>query len=328
MSLARCLTTTARETTTHQIENCLIESELLDRIHQYARDWSVVVEDTFETESSVIAFGSHDDQSVVLKVIRRPGDEWRSGEILEAFEANGVARVNRWAPGAVLMEQLRPGNSLVEMSLSGRDEDATDILASVIQRMSGRESAGSRLKLPSSCATAPDWGKGFARHVATGDTQIPTDLIESAQRTYSHLCATQREPKLLHGDLQHYNVLFDSRRGWLAIDPKGVIGELEFEIGAALRNPMERPDLFLSRSTIERRLKQFTGKLNLDFERGLAWAFAQAVLSAIWEIEGGFQVEATSSSLRLARVIQAMLGESGRSSFGQVMVSEDLYPHA
>lgn len=45
-------------------------------------------------------------------------------------------------------------------------------------------------------------------------------------------------------DLQHYNVLFDDARGWLAIDPKGVVGEVEYEIGAILRNPIERPDLF------------------------------------------------------------------------------------
>ena len=42
---------------------------------------------------------------------------------------------------------------------------------------------------------------------------------------------------LLHGDLQHYNVLLDKDRGWVAIDPKGVVGELEYEVGALLRNP-------------------------------------------------------------------------------------------
>src|SRR5437588_2607793 len=97
------------------------------------------------------------------------------------------------------------------------------------------------------------------------------------------LYASQKEPRLLHGDLQHYNVLFDSKRGWLAIDPKGVVGEVEYEIGAILRNPIERPEMFTQRVTIERRIKQLTGKLNLDFERVLAWGFAQAVLSAIWD---------------------------------------------
>jgi len=280
-----------------------------NRIQHYAREWGVVVEYTFETDTSVIAFGGHDNQPMVLKVIKRPGDEWRSGEILQAFDGNGVVRVHGWAPGAVLMERLRPGNSLVEMALKGRDEDATDILADVIQQMSWRESAKSSLKLPNTCATVEDWARGFKRYVATGDGQIPNRLVEAGRRVYLDLCATQRQPRLLHGDLQHYNVLFDSDRGWLAIDPKGVIGELEFEIGAVLRNPIERPELFLSRSTIERRLKQFTSKLNLDFERALAWAFAQAVLSAIWTIEDGFVVEATNPSLRLAEAIRPLRAE-------------------
>jgi streptomycin 6-kinase len=108
-------------------------------------------------------------------------------------------------------------------------------------------------------------------------------------------------------------VLFDSGRGWLAIDPKGVIGEVEYEIGAVLRNPFEQPDLFLSCSTIERRLKLFASKLNLDYERALAWGFAQAVLSAIWNIEDGFVVEATNPSLRLAEIIGPLLAaEYGR----------------
>ena len=164
------------------------------------------------------------------------------------------------------------------------------------------------MELPQPCATVQDWARGFERFIATGHNQIPTDLVAAGQRVYLSLCASQRRPKLLHGDLQHYNVLFDSDRGWLAIDPKGVVGEIEYEIGASLRNPCERPDLFPSRATIERRLKQLTNRLNLDFERTLAWAFAQAVLSAIWGVEDGFLVDATNPALKLANVIRPMLG--------------------
>ena len=286
----------------------LIESELLNRIQNYARDWSVVVGQTFATESSVIAFGTCDDRSVVLKVIKQPGDEWRSGEILDAFDGQGVARVYEQQPGAVLLERLSPGNSLVDLTLNGRDKEATDILADVIQQMSARASSISPLELPQACTTVPDWARGFERYIATGDNQVPIDLVEAGQRVYLSLCASQRRPRLLHGDLQHYNILFDSARGWLAIDPKGVVGEIEYEIGASLRNPFERPDLFLSRATIERRLKQFTSRLNLDHERALAWGFAQAVLSAIWTIEDGFLVDMTNPALRLANVIRPMLG--------------------
>jgi len=292
----------------HFRSNCLIESELLNRIQPHAREWGVVVEDAFETHSSVIAFGARDNQPVVLKVIKQTGDEWCSGEILEAFDGHGVVRVYEQTPGAVLIERLRPGHSLVEMSISGKDEEATDILADVIQQMSSVESSTSGSESLKAFKTAQDWAKGFDRYVATGDDRIPLELVEAGHDLFSQLCASQRSPRLLHGELQHYNVLFDSNRGWVAIDPKGVVGELEYEIGAGLRNPVERPELFLSRAAIERRLRQFTNKLNLDFERMLGWSFAQAVLSAIWEIEDGFAVDETNPSLRLAKAIRPMLG--------------------
>jgi len=255
----------------------------LDRLGEHARDWRVKIEDVLDTETSVIAFGTRDvtaseNQSVVLKVIRVPGDEWRSGDILAIFNGHGVARVYEHEPGAVLLERLRPGNSLVDLTLNGRDEEATDILADVIQQMTAH-AATPGLEV-AWAATAEDWAKGFDNYIATGDVRIPRDLVEAGQRVFKNLCASERRPRLLHGDLQHYNVLFDSERGWLAIDPKGVVGEIEYELGAFVRNPVSRPELFLSSSTTERRLKQFTNKLNLDYERALGWTFAQAVLSA------------------------------------------------
>jgi streptomycin 6-kinase len=101
--------------------------------------------------------------------------------------------------------------------------------------------------------------------------------------------------------------LFDSDRGWLAIDPKGVIGEVEYEIGASLRNPYEKPELFASPETVERRLRCFEAKLKLNYDRALAWGFAQAVLSAIWSVEDGFAVDAGNPSLRLANAIRPIL---------------------
>ena len=147
-------------------------------------------------------------------------------------------------------------------------------------------------------------GQGIRLVRRSGDQQIP-NLVGSQHVFWN--CASA--PRLLHGDLHHYNVLFDSDRGWLAIDPKGVFGELEYEVGAVMRNPAEGLRLFLSSSTIERRLEQLATGLSLNYERALRWTFAQAVLSAIWSVEDGYGVDATNSALRLAEVIRPMLGE-------------------
>jgi streptomycin 6-kinase len=238
---------------------------------------------------------------VVLKVVRQPGDEWRSGEVLEDFDGQGTVRVYEHIGGAVLLEQLKPGTQLADMALNGRDEEATEILAEVIQRMSYP------LESSKEFVTVQDWGKGFERYLASGDSQIPKDLVAEAQGIYLNLCSSQQGVRLLHGDLQHYNVLFDSARGWIAIDPKGVVGEVEYEIGAALRNPYERPELFTSPARIERRIKGYEAKLKIDADRALAWGFSQAVLSAIWGVEDGFTVEANNPSIMLANAIRVIL---------------------
>ena len=277
-----------------------IPAHLLDRINHYAREWRLKIEDVFETETSAIAFVNRRSQVLVLKVVKHEGDEWYSGEVLDAFDGRGVVRIYEYDSGTMLIERLRPGNSLVEMAVNSKDVEATNVLAGVMQQLSARE-------IPKRCPTVRDWGKGFDRYLATGDNQIPTELVDSSKNVFLDLSASQRNPRLLHGDLQHYNVLFDSERGWLAIDPKGVVGEAEYEVGAMLRNPVERPELFLSIPTIERRLRQFEGRLNLNYERMLAWAFAQAVLSAIWSVEDGFDVDAMNPARRLAHLLRPLI---------------------
>ena len=58
--------------------------------------------------------------------------------------------------------------------------------------------------------------------------------------------------------------------GGSTIDPKGVVGELEYEVGAMIRNPIEQPDLYAQPEVVERRLQILTATLNLDYHRALA----------------------------------------------------------
>ena len=277
------------------------DDPLIVRFNERARAWRVTVENSFETESSMIGFGRQSDHTVVLKVVKRPGDEWNSGRMLEAFAGNGMVRVYEHVEGAVLMERLQPATSLSTMVLDGRDEEATEIIADVIDRFSPRDP-------PSGTPTVKDLARGFDWYRKTGDHQISSAMVDKAERIYRELEDSQTKTRLIHGDLQHYNVLLDENRGWVAIDPKGIVGEIEYEIGASLRNPYETPQLLSSPTVIERRTKQFESALNLDASRILAWAFSQAVLSAIWGVEDGFSVTPSSVPIRLAFAIDQSIG--------------------
>ena len=271
-----------------------------DRLTHQSQHWNVTIEQTFETDTSVLAFGLRADSRVVLKISKQPGDEWHSGEILRAVAGDGMVKVYESAPGAVLIERLVPGNDLVSLVKEGNDEEATQILAEVMQQMAYHAP-------PPGCPTVLDLARGFDRYLETGDRQIPADLVNEAAELFRSLAASSSHTMLLHGDFHHYNVLFDANRGWLGIDPKGVVGELEYEVGAILRNPMELPVLFSSRAVVERRLRILTDALQLDYRRPLEWSFAQAVLSAIWDVEDGHPIASDHSTLNLARTIAGML---------------------
>jgi streptomycin 6-kinase len=212
-----------------------------DHIALRAQNWKVAIHHTRETTASVIAFGERHNTPVVLKVTKQQGDEWHAGDVLRAFDGNGTVRVYESEAGAVLLERLDPGNELVELVRQGNDEKATEILAQVMQQMAHHAP-------PAHSPTVFDWARGFDRYLKSSDKQIDATLVSEVANLYRSLAASQQGTMLLHGDLQHYNVLFDSRRGWIAIDPKGVVGELEYEVGAILRNPVERPDSFATQA--------------------------------------------------------------------------------
>lgn len=273
-----------------------MNKELSDRILYCARAWRVAIERTVATPSAMLVYGRRSAQPVVLEVVKTAGDEWRAGEVAALFGGRGVVQVLEHTEGAALYERLDPGEPLAALVLDGRDEQATDVIAMILGRMSPQDP-------PDWCPAVERWGEAFARYAARGDMRLPGELVDPARRIFAELCATQRNPALLHGHVHHYNVLSDRARGWCAIHPKGVVGELEYEIGAALRNPFDRPDLFASLDVAERRLEQFGLALGIDVSRARGWAFAQAVLSAIRHVEQGGEVASTEPALRLARAL-------------------------
>ena len=124
---------------------------------------------------------------------------------------------------------------------------------------------------------------------------FPRQLVETAESLFADLLPSQAAPVLLHGDLHHWNILSAARQPWLALDPKGIVGEPAYEVGAWLRNPVDR---LLHWSDLKRiqawRVDQFAEMLNVDRARLIGWGIAQAVLSAWWSYEDhGYGWDAT-----------------------------------
>jgi streptomycin 6-kinase len=117
---------------------------------------------------------------------------------------------------------------------------------------------------------------------AGGTGPLPAELVDRAEAIYRDLLSSMGPVVLLHGDFHLDNILRAQRAPWIAIDPQGVAGEAEYEVGALLRNPPKGAD---RARALGRRLDQLAEELGFSRERLRLWGLAQAVLAAWWGVE-------------------------------------------
>jgi streptomycin 6-kinase len=271
-----------------------------DALGDHARRWGVALSgETLETPSSLLGFGLRDGRNVVLKVANSRSDETRGARALSHFGTQAAVRVIETSEdGAVLLERAIPGTHLTQLVLNGQDERASEVLCRVMAAIHTPPAPDAGFR------SVEDWGRGFERYAASGCSTLPDAQVARAYQLFAALCRSQGERRLLHGDLHHDNVVFDTERGWLVIDPKGVVGEPAYEAGAALRNPQDDPRCLTDRHVIEKRVAAYARCLNAPHERIIGWAYAQAVLSAIWSVE---DEEDPTIGLTAAEAFEAML---------------------
>lgn len=188
-------------------------------------------------------------------------------ELLDADEQQGL----------LLLERLTPGSTL---SCVEDDARATVIAARTMRDLWRPLPADSRFP------TASEWAAELRRlrqHFGSGTGPFDAGLVQMAESLFGELLASSDSPMLVHGDLQHFNILSAARRPWVAIDPKGVAAEPAYEVGALLRNPS--PDRYLDPGVQRRRIDVLADELGFDRRRIAGWAAAQAVLSAWWSYE-------------------------------------------
>ncbi len=303
------------------------------RLEQTANRWALRLQPPFPNLSynyvapAVTATGA----PVVVKVGMPVPELLSEIAALRWYDGRGAVRLlDAWPEaGALLLEALQPGHSLV--SLAAEDDDrATLIAADVMEQLWRPVEASPPARLPSSnrgphadrvvtvgsppCEkpglvpipsvvsslmptggrrssfpTLGQWADGLRRlreafEGATGP--LPPQLVARAEALLAERLASAAPSVVLHGDLHHDNILAAGRAPWLAIDPKGLIGEPAYEVSAFVCNPYplitSRPDL---PRLLARRVAVLSQRLGLERDRLLSWAMIHAVLSAAWEVE-------------------------------------------
>jgi streptomycin 6-kinase len=221
---------------------------------------------------------------------------------LRTFDGHGSVRLleSDESLGALLLERVTPGNTLATL----HDEtQATEIAARTMLKLWQAPIGSAEFR------SLESWtgGLGKLRARFSGSTgPLDARLVDVAENIRAELLQGEPSSVLLHSDLHHFNLLYGTQAGWVAIDPKGVIGDPSYEPASFLLNPS--PSVFLDRAIQQARIAIFAEHLNMDRQRILKWAFFHAVLSSWWTIEDGGQN--WDDSISGARVLLSLLYSS------------------
>jgi streptomycin 6-kinase len=252
-------------------------SELPSRVARAADQWRLTLDAPFpDTTASFVARAKRSDGTPCVLKVAFPEGEFFSGiEALRIWSGSGAVEMIESAPedGALLLEFIEPGGMLADLSKQD-DDAATETAAKLMARLwkdPPNDHALLDLKM---------WFKSLLtyRESHQGSGRFTDPLLRRAEALTTELIDSTHAPKLLHGDLHHFNVLKATREPWLCIDPKGLVGDPCFELAAFLRNPRR-----MSGSVLGRRLDILCRELGFDRARARDWCFAEAMLNASWD---------------------------------------------
>jgi streptomycin 6-kinase len=228
----------------------------LDRVaRQVAADWDIPLGARYA--GAHYSFAAPAGEHAVLKLTPAADtDADHDADALAFWNGRGAVRLLRRddARRAMLIERCVPGDDA-----SSIDDDEAIRVAVATGRELWRPAAG-----------------GPFRRAADEVIRWLRDLERKTDHPYLGIAAalyasmTPRHDVLVHGDYHHHNLLRHGDR-WLAIDPKPLIGEPEFDVVTLLWNPIQ---LALTPEITERRIRQLASA-GLDERRVREWAIVR-----------------------------------------------------
>jgi streptomycin 6-kinase len=217
-----------------------------------------------------------DGEEAVLKIAFPEPESEHEGAALRHWDGCGAVRVLEEDPSrrALLLESCRPGTSLWELE----EDDALELAAGVLRRLHRPPPADASFAHLADAASG--WAATMAEEwEALGQPVSRSTLDEGLAAC--HELAVCDSPVLLHQDLHGGNVLRSSR-GWLAIDPKPLVGDPAFDTASLLRDRRWLLDGGAGDlRRVRRRLDLLGEALGLDRERMRLWGVAHALAWAV-----------------------------------------------
>jgi streptomycin 6-kinase len=247
-----------------------------------AEQWSLTLEPPVEPAhiSLVAPAALPDGRPVVLKVNFPDEEGEHEAAALAHWRGEGAVELlaNDQSLRALLVERCVPGDQLWSVE---DDEEATRIAASILSRLWRPAPADAPYRRLQD--EAARWAEELPRDWAALGRPFERRLLGEAVAACLELGADQGEAVVLHQDFHGGNVLRAERAPWLAIDPKPLLGEREFDAASLLRDRRDELGQADDLRRIRRRLDILEDRLGLDRERMRRWGIAHALA---WGVSG------------------------------------------
>ncbi|WP_347549917.1 aminoglycoside phosphotransferase family protein [Pseudalkalibacillus hwajinpoensis] len=242
--------------------------------------WTMKIKEPYSLSINYVAPAVMEDRTKLVLKLCIPGDGFLDEvEALKLLGEKGIVQLidSDRDNGIIILEKLLPGHTLAEVK---DDEDACRIAADVMKDLSVRAPAYTRI--PTTKVREEGLQKMIDQN-PEGVGPISRATLERALRIFTSLNQTIKKRLLLHGDFHHYNVLASGQGRWTAIDPKGLIGEMEYDLIQFMLNKLPDQGVY---GVIEKRVEIFVKELDLDKKRLLLWGYCHTVLATSWTVEG------------------------------------------
>ena len=265
-----------------------MDSTVGEVVELYLARWGLTPDgEPIVTHSSVLVSVRRGHERAMLKIATAE-EERRGAALMVWWGGTGAARVLAHEDGALLMERALGNGSLVEMARHGRDDEASRLICTVAAALHAPRNRELPVLVPLS---------RWFRELEPAASRFG-GMLRDAVRTARELFEEPQDEVILHGDLHHGNVLDGGSRGWLAIDPKGLVGERGFDFANIFCNP----DLEVATSPgrLARQAAVVAEAAGLERVRLIQWDLAYAGLSAAWTLGEGGDAELALAVAELA----------------------------
>lgn len=249
------------------------------RLAHYLTAWALADAQLLaETATSRIYTVTHAGETAILKLLAAGETEEQTGALaLRWFGGRGAVRLLRHDDGAHLLEYAS-GDELVTLVEHGQDQAATRIIAQVLNQLHSAPPDAA----PPGLFTLERWFRALFTQAAADQQAGAVTVYTRGAAVARRLLDDPRDVRVLHGDIHHRNIR-QSARGWLAFDPKGLIGERTYDCANTLCNP-PLAAIVHSEARLLTSAAILADALNIDAARVLAFTYAYACLSACWSL--------------------------------------------